>query len=194
MVERGQLISTPDIVLEILRGMRGTHDHIHNVLPAGPLCTDVEATGDFVDKNARAKYGFSNVECDKTWRQDLADRDAVAAIEADKSMFTFADGSSAPTKYQFKPSDKDEYTSEELPKAHVRAAIVDELQHVNNRVWEGVTMDEAKHGRDGTILNGRFVTSTKGDVQLPDGRARYVACKINTHDDVSFFAATPPLQ
>ena len=36
--------------------------------------------------------------------------------------------------------------------------------------------------------------SNKGDNAEPDCRARYVACEIATHEDPSFFAATPPLE
>ena len=36
--------------------------------------------------------------------------------------------------------------------------------------------------------------SNKGDATAPDVRARYVAQEVNTHDDASFYAATPPLE
>ena len=77
---------------------------------------------------------------------------------------------------------------------HIHAAIVDELDYFNTTVWEGVTLDEARRDPEGKILNGRFVTSNKGDLRKPECRDRYVACETNTHDDVSFFAATPPLE
>ena len=44
------------------------------------------------------------------------------------------------------------------------------------------------------MLNGRWVLCNKGDLLAPDCRARFVACEVNVGDDLSFFAATPPLE
>ena len=61
-------------------------------------------------------------------------------------------------------------------------------------MWEGVSVAEARGDKDGKLLNGRWVLCNKGDTAVPDCRARYVACEIATEADVSYFAATPPLE
>ena len=81
-----------------------------------------------------------------------------------------------------------------MPAPHNHEAIVDELTYFNDVVWEGVSVAEARADPNGKLLAGRWVTSNKGDLQAPDCRARYVACELNLADDISFFAATPPLE
>ena len=83
---------------------------------------------------------------------------------------------------------------EPLPHEHVRNAIMDEMVYFNEHVWRGVSLQAARADRHGKILNGRWVLSNKGDLSMPDCRARYVACEVNTFDDASYFAATPPLE
>ena len=49
-------------------------------------------------------------------------------MQEDKSEFKFSDGKKVPIQWQLKESYKDEYTTEELPAEHIRAAVVDELK------------------------------------------------------------------
>ena len=71
---------------------------------------------------------------------------------------------------------------------------MDEVCYFNAQAWGGISSHDAKADPQGKILNGRWVLANKGDLSSPDCKARYVACEINQVDDMSFFAATPPLE
>ena len=123
---RAAEIYPPGLVLEILRGMRDTADHLDNVnAVAGP---EDETSGDLADDHALANSGFGHLDYTATWKEEFRDRDIVANIDAEKSFFTYADGSKVQINWAFKPSYKDEYTSEELPPAHIHATTIDELR------------------------------------------------------------------
>ena len=76
----------------------------------------------------------------------------------------------------------------------IQAAIMEELDYFNARVWEVSTRDEMMV--DGYIfVRSRWVHCNKGDALNPDIRARLVACEINKGDkNDSCVASTPPLE
>ena len=95
----------------------------------------------------------------------------------------------------FKDGYKDEYTTEMLPKEETKDAMYDELFYFCNKVFRGVSYDEAMKGPEGKVVGCPWVNSNKGDAESPDVRCRSVAQEINRGyvcDD--FYAATPPLE
>ena len=95
----------------------------------------------------------------------------------------------------FKDSYKDEYTTEVLPKEETKSAMYDELSYFCDKVFRGVSYDEAMQDPDGKVIGCRWVNSNKGDAESPDVRCRLVGQEIN-HGDVcaDFYTATPPLE
>ena len=61
----------------------------------------------------------------------------------------------------------------------VRAAIMEELNYFNDKVWEIETIDRMKEIKDHVHVRSRLVLCNKGDGASPDIRARLVACEIN---------------
>lgn len=90
---------------------------------------------------------------------------------------------------------RDEYTNEILPPHLIQAAIIEELEYLNSRVWEMSNVKAMKAFPDSKLVGCRWVLCNKGDATNPDVRARLVACEVNygTKED-SFYAATPPLE
>ena len=96
----------------------------------------------------------------------------------------------------FKEVYRDEYTNEILPTHLIHAAIIEELEYFNSRVWELSDIKAMKSFPESKLVRCRWVLCNKGDAQNPDVRARLVACEVNyggTKED-SFYAATPPLE
>ena len=96
---------------------------------------------------------------------------------------------------QFKAKYVDEYTGEVLDSQLAQAAIMEELDYFNDRVWE--VEDKANMFKvDGHVfVRSRWVCCNKGDSESPDIRCRLVACEINKEGkNDSFFASTPPLE
>ena len=73
----------------------------------------------------------------------------------------------------------DEYTGEVLPPSLIRAAIEDELNYFNSKVWELCTMDQMRKIPDYILIRSRWVLCNKGDANDPDVRARLVSCELN---------------
>ena len=89
----------------------------------------------------------------------------------------------------------DECTGENLTPHLIRAAIEDELDYFNSKVWQICTMDEMKAIPDYILVRSRWVLCNKGDAESPDVRARLVSCELNNDDKHDFFSAsTPPLE
>ena len=107
-------------------------------------------------------------------------------------------GGSVPITYQehnFRERYLDEYTGELLPKHLIRAAIEDELNYFNSKVWKLRSIDEMMKVPDHVLVSSRWVMCNKGDAVTPDCRARLVSCEINRNGKVGAFAAsTPPLE
>ena len=96
----------------------------------------------------------------------------------------------------FKEVYRDEYTNEILPTELIRAAIIEELDYFNSRVWEVTDAKNMKNFSDSKLVRCRWVLCNKGDAQQPDVRARLVACEVNFGGtrEASFFASPPPLE
>ena len=91
-----------------------------------------------------------------------------------KSSVPKVHGSSMPVAYneeKIKRQDLDEYTGEILTPHLIRAAIEDELDHFNSKVWQVRTMDEMKAIPDYILVRSRWVLCNKGDAESPDVRA-----------------------
>ena len=95
---------------------------------------------------------------------------------------------------KFKPSYSDEYTGETMDQALAEEAITNEVKDFNEKVWRTTTLSEAGKDPEGKSVGGRWVMRNKGDAASPKIRCRFVATEINTHDDHSFYATTPPLE
>ena len=93
---------------------------------------------------------------------------------------------------QFKACYTDEYTSEVLNNFLIPAAIMEELDYVNDRMWEVSTRDDMMKVDGHIFVRSRCVHCNKGDALNPDIRARLVACEINKgHKKNSFVASAP---
>ena len=94
----------------------------------------------------------------------------------------------------FKTLYRDEYTDEHLPQEWVEDAIFDELSYFNANVWRAVPLARAMQDPSAQLIGVRWVICNKGDAQNPEVRARLVAQEVSHSNDVSFYAATPPLE
>ena len=95
----------------------------------------------------------------------------------------------------FKPRYVDEYTGEVLDPLLVQAAIMEELNYLNDVVWDVETKTSMTAVLDHIFVRSRWVLCNKGDADSPDIRARLVACELNKEGKQdSFFASTPPLE
>ena len=94
----------------------------------------------------------------------------------------------------FKATYLDEYTREPLPSNLVQAAIKEELEYFNSRVWELSDARKVLGDGESKVIRTRWVICNKGDAGRPDIRARLVACELNTFKSDDFFASTPPLE
>ena len=169
-----------ELITEILRGMRDTADA-------------EEKWGDEVNEDVASAMASAGMFHDvKTVgvAAALKSEDKVMATENLTVKIKYANGESGTTTLVFKESYKDEYTREELPLGHVRAAMHDELLYFCDKVWELVPIDEVT----GKVIGSRWVNSNKNDIADPDVRCRLVGQEVNLHADESFYAATPPLE
>ena len=97
----------------------------------------------------------------------------------------------------FKDRYVDEYTGEVLDPAQIKAAIVDELDYFNSKVWQIEHINDMYGKTDYVRTRSRWVMCNKGDSDNPDCRARLVSCEINKHKGdkpAEFMASTPPLE
>ena len=82
-------------------------------------------------------------------------------------------------RHNFRGRYLDAYTGELLPKHLIRAAIEDELNYLNSKVWKLSSIDEMMKVPDHVLVSSRWVMCNKGDAETPDCRARTVSCEIN---------------
>ena len=96
----------------------------------------------------------------------------------------------------FKDHYKDEYTTEALPREETKAAMHDELSYICDKVFGGVSYDEAKEDPELITIGSRWVNCNKADAERPDVRCRLVGQETNrgTGGSDDFYAATPPLE
>ena len=90
----------------------------------------------------------------------------------------------------------DEYTGEVLDPELISAAIREELDYFNSKVWQLELKSDMLQKPGHVFVRSRWVLCNKGDLRNPDVRARLVACEINKGGDRpdAFFASTPPLE
>ena len=83
-----------------------------------------------------------------------------------------------------------------LPKHLLRAAIEDELNYFNDKVWRLATKEEMQQVPGYILVRSRWVLCNNGDSDTPDVRARLVSCEINKdgQSNAAFAASTPPLE
>ena len=97
----------------------------------------------------------------------------------------------------FKDRYVDEYTGEVLDPTQIKAAIIDELDYFNSKVWQIEHVSDMYGKSDYVRTRSRWVMCNKGDADNPDCRARLVSCEINKHKGdkpAEFMASTPPLE
>lgn len=63
----------------------------------------------------------------------------------------------------FKDGYKDEYTNEWLPTEGTKDAMYDELSYFCDKVFIGVSLQEAKQDAEGKIVGCRWANCNKGD-------------------------------
>ena len=118
--------------------------------------------------------------------------------EYPESNIRRASGGNVRIQYQdenFKQRYIDEYTGEVLDPVLARAAIMEELNYFNEKVWQVEEMTQMNKVKDHVCVRSRWVCCNKGDAQNPDIRCRLVACEVNKDGKQdSFFASTPPLE
>ena len=76
----------------------------------------------------------------------------------------------------WKPRFVNKYTGEVLQDKLVLAEMIDELDCVNQHVWEIETLDHMTTVPDYMLVSSRWVMADKGDSKDPDVRARLLGC------------------
>ena len=79
-------IYPPELVLEIRRGMRGTEDLSCNAISHAED-SETRTSGDVVSKFDDANSAFLQIDDDKSWQEELRDRDLAAAVQKEQSKF-----------------------------------------------------------------------------------------------------------
>ena len=184
----GAAFYSPQLVGEILRGMRDTEDH-----------EAAKDNPDLEDPNAQSAMLVAGSLHDVPIAPVLAtvqQEDLASKNKHHVTTFKMSDGSSKKINLQhsMKPVYLDEYTRAALPHQQLVEAMYDELDYFNEHVWRGIPLAQAQKDPTAKIICTRWVLSNKGDASEPDVRARLVAQEISLHHDESFYAATPPLE
>ena len=129
---------------------------------------------------------------------DSAGTIPVEDSEYPESSIRRVSGGNVKIKYlndNFKQKYIDEYTGEVLDPVLARAAIMEELNYFNERVWQIEETSRMNNVQDHVCVRSRWVCCNKGDAQNPDIRCRLVACEVNKDGKQdNFFASTPPLE
>ena len=180
----------PELVTNILRGMRDTADAECN----DPCMTHVDMT--VAMARAGSLHDIPAYSLKASYREsDLSHQNAQMKVK-----FRFLKGHSIDIDLDknFREMYKDEYTTEPLPKEEAKAAIYDELAYFCDKVFRGVSYEDAVNDPEGKIIGSRWVNCNKGDKENPDVRMRLVAQEMNTGTGTGgcedFYAATPPLE
>ena len=116
---RGAAFYPPELVLEILRGIRDTDD---------ALVASEEEISDVTASVTAAHSGFAEAGLSHDFERQFHDQDVAYSISATPGNFKFADGSTQKVDWKVKERYVDEYTGEDLPVPQVHEAVVDELQ------------------------------------------------------------------
>ena len=133
--------------LEILRGMRDEADHADTLRPDDEEAPNVLAATLACQEPVNELPRSVAFEL----RQEKAPTCKVAP-------FKLQNGKSLDVRLSdnMKPAYTDEYTREKLPPHLLMEAMADELSWLNERVWEGVPIDEAKAQDDAIIVGTRL--------------------------------------
>ena len=116
------------------------------------------------------------------------------------SEVSFTSGETCKVRYSednFKSKHIDEYTGEILDPELTRAAIIDDLDYLNSKVWQIERVSDIYKQEDDAKTRSRWVTCSKGDSETPDVGCRLVSCETNEHEGdkpPEFYASTPPLE
>ena len=113
--------------------MRDTADNVNGIGDH-----DWATSGDKIDDCSAENSGFTHLQEETSHARAFADQDLLAGIKSETTLFKYADGTTAPVNWNFRDVYRDEYTTEPLPDAQIRHAIVDEMRYFNDVVWEGV--------------------------------------------------------
>ena len=190
---------TSSVQMSKLLQKRCKKDHKHQPLVSGrcaaaafyparlirTIIKGIRATKDAEGLLPKVNGVHAVVECDAS----VAVQSKCKKVGGGQITITFDDRN-------FKPLYRDEYTNEILPAHLIKAAIIDELDYFNSKVWEVTDVQTMKRYKDHKLVRCRWVLCNKGDAASPDVRARLVACEFNygTTTEASFYAATPPLE
>ena len=171
------------LIVEILRGMRDEADHRHHAYDHDEMAL-----------NMVSAIHSAMPTPPPTHKSTYAAETLHDQNKKKTSTAHYMDGSTKQIHFNnFKPAYKDEYTQETLDENLTHAAIIDEMQYVNDRVWKFMSLAEAKRDYpNGTFLGGRWITHNKGDSESPKIRCRYVATEVARENDLAFYASTPP--
>ena len=176
----------PELITEILRGIRDTADASHkDPEHSSAMMLALARAGALHDQPAKSIVAAFR-------EADLGHSNAKRSV-----LFKFLDGRtvSLDLEKNFRESYKDEYTNEVLPSEGTKDAMYDELEYFCDKVFRGVTLDEARRDHEGKIVGCRWVNSNKGDSENPDVRCRLVAQEVNNGaESPDFYAATPKLE
>ena len=110
------------------------------------------------DADVRAQKGKKGQD-----RRDTVQ--AIVEVTGEISTVKKLGGGKLEIKYEdrnFKEVYRDEYTSEILPTHLIRAAIKEELNYFNERVWEITETNKVKDFKDGKVVRCRWVLCNKG--------------------------------
>ena len=138
----------PELITEILRGMRDTADaEYRDVSQSTDLDVESKKAGQLHDQPARSLVAAYRAA-------DLSQSNAQRHIK-----FQYLNGKtvSLDLEQNFKDGYKDEYTTEMLPKEETKDAMYDELSYFCDKVFRGVSYDEAMKDPEGKVVGCRWV-------------------------------------
>ena len=142
---------SPELMIEILRGMRDTADF-------------EEEWGDETEASIEKAMMTSSLFNSPKFSTLVAAYRAQDLEEETRALNVkckFRNGKSDVVSLKFKDSYKDEYTSEYLPIGHVRRAMHEELEYFCDKVWVAVPLSEAQNDAEGKIVGSRWVNCNK---------------------------------
>ena len=171
-----------DLITEILRGMRDTAD-----------ARDYQYDADEI--LLKQTNWASTVNCLYLTLNSIAV--PSTNFQDTKIRLRYLDGSTKNMTFdqlKFKDVYNDDYTGQPMHHRLTQEAIVNEIVYFADKVWRLTTRDHAETLPDAKVIGGMWVMTNKGDEEAPKIRCRYVATEVNLQGDVSFYAATPPLE
>ena len=146
------------LIVGILRGIRD-----HADAQEGNL--DQEEQRDLVHAVQNSTFPARPTTC----HQHNTNEDQLQKNTKQTDVAKYLDGSSKRITYNnVKDRYLDEYTNEEMDMPQTQAAIIDEMNYWNDRVWLVMQQDEAKKKYpNAKFVGGRWVMTIKGDAENP---------------------------